>query len=239
MDTLKSAMDNAAAECSLAVPTLFATSTQTSYAQLKRYMYATANELLQRIDWAGCTVDGTITGTGAQSYPLASDFKRLTRRDEEDDPAVWSNDMRRAFRPVQTNGQWTVLEAMGPTPSYGYRVVGANIEFTQPIASGETVTYAYVSAGWILSSAVRSATWVDDADFNYLPSKLVELGTVWRWMRKRGLEYASYQGEYEMELSRLANDDRGIRKISFGQKIAPATPYTNLPVPLLGPDPNV
>lgn len=233
MDTLKSAMDDAAAECSLAVPSLFATNTGTSYAQLKRYMYATANELLQRLDWASCTIDATITGTGTDTYALASDFKRLPRSDEEDNPAVWSDDMRRAFTPVQTNGQWTVLQSMGPTPSYGYRIVGANIEFTQDIAVGETVTYSYVSTGWILNGSSRVATWAADADYTYLPRKLIELGTVWRWMRKRGLEFASYQGEFEMELSRLANDDRGIRKISFGQKTGGGSPYANLPVPTL------
>ena len=140
MDVLKDWMDNAAGECSLAIPSLFATNTGTSYIQLIRYMYDTARELLDRFDWANCTLDGTITGDGSTSYSLASDFKRLTRRDEESDPAVWSDDMRRAFRAVTSNGQWTVLQSMGATPSYGYRIVGSTIEFTQAIASGETVT---------------------------------------------------------------------------------------------------
>lgn len=239
MDTLKSAMDDAAAECSLTVPTLFATNTNTSYAQLKRYMYAAAREMLSRIDWANCTLDGTITGTGASSYALASDFGRLTRNDDDNDPAVWSDDMRRTFKPVNTNGQWTVIESMGPTPSYGYRIVGSNIEFTQAIATGETVTYSYVSTGWISSSSTRVATWADDADLTYLPARLIELGTIWRWNRKRGLEFSSYQGQFEMELSRFANDDRGIRKISMGPKPGSTSPYQGLPVPTLGPDPNV
>lgn len=239
MDLLKTAMDNAASECSLAAPSLFATNTQDSYVQLKRYMYQAAEELLQRIDWANCTLDGSFSGADTDTYTLASDFKRLVRRDEEDDPAVWSDSMRRAFKPVTSNGQWTVITSMGPTPSYGYRVVGPNMEFTQDIATGETVTYAYVSKGWILSGASRVSVWADDADTTYLPSRLIELGTIWRWRRKRGLEFQSYQGEFEIELSRYANDDRSIRKISFGEKVGARSPYANLPVPTLGPDPNI
>jgi hypothetical protein len=238
MDTLRSAMDDAAAECSLAVPSLFATNTTTNYVQLKRYMVATAKELIERIDWAAITLDGIVTGDGTASYPLADDFFRLTRSDDEASPAVWSDSMRRGFRPVTSNGQWTVLQANGPTLQYGYRIVGASIQFTQNIAVGQTIKYSYLSKNWILAGTVPAATWGDDGDFTLLPSKLIELGVEWRWNRKRGLEYASYQGEFEMELSRLANDDRGIRKIGFGQRASGGSPYRNMPVPTLGPDPN-
>lgn len=239
MDVLKTAMDDAAAECSLAVPSVFATNTADSYTQLKRYMRQTAKELLERIDWAGCTLDYTLTGADSDTFVLPADFLRLTRSDDEDKPAVWSDSMKRAFVPVTSNGQWTVLQSSGPTPSYGYRVVGPNIEFTQPIATGESVTISYVSNGWISSSGSRASAWADDADFTYLPARLIELGVTWRWMRKRGLEFASYQGEFEIELSRYANDDRGTRVIQFGQRISGGSPYRNLPVPTLGPDPDV
>lgn len=233
-------MDDAAAECSLAVPTTFATNTEDSYAQLKRYMVATAKELLQRIDWANCTLDGTITGDGGSVYDLETDFYRLTRSDDPASPAVWSDGMRRGFTPVTSNGEWTVLLSYGPTPTYAYRIVGSQIEFAQDIAVGDTVTYSYLTTGWISSSGSRAATWTNDADFTYLPAKLLELGTTWRWMRKRGLEFQSYQGEFEIELARRSNDDRMIRKIGFGPKAYQSkSPYANLPVPTLGPDPNV
>lgn len=239
MDVLKTAMDDAAAECSLAVPSAFFSNTTDSYVQLKRYMRQTAKELLERIDWANCTVDYVLAGAGSDTFALPDDFQRLTRSDDPDQPAVWSDGMRRSFSPVQSNGQWTVIQSYGPTPSYGYRIVGSDIQFTQSIAVGDSVTISYVSKGWISHAGDRTEDWEDDADLTYLPSRLIELGTTWRWRRKRGLEYASYQGEFEIELSRYANDDRSIRKISFGQKASGGSPYRNLPVPTLGPDPNV
>lgn len=239
MDLLKTAMDDAAAECSLAVPSLFAANTTDSYTQLKRYMRQAAKELLQRIDWANCTIDYTLTGAGSDTFVLPDDFERLVRDDDQHNPAVWSVGMRRAFSPVNANGQWTVLQSYGPSPSYGYRIVGPNIEFTQAIAVGDSVTISYVSAGWISHDSARASEWTDDADLTYLPSRLIELGTTWRWMRKRGLEYATYQGEFEIELTRYSNDDRSIRKISFGQRASGGSPYRNLPVPTLGPDPDI
>lgn len=238
MDLLKTAMENAASECSLAAPAVWFSNTETSYAQLKRYMYDTARELVRRIDFTELTRDATITGDGGDTYPLQADFERLPRSDEEDDPAVYSTSMDRAFRPVTSNGQWNVLANRGPTPLYGYRVVGSNIQFTQDITSDESITLSYVSNYWILTGSTRTGTWTTDEDYTYIPGKLIELGTVWRWRRKRGLEFASYQGQFELELSRYASDDRGVKKISFGQRARSTSPYSNLAVPLLGPDPD-
>lgn len=239
MDLLKTAMDNAAGECSLAAPSVWVSNTDTNYAQLKRYMYDVAREFVRRVDYTELTRDITITGDGGDTYPLQADFERLPRKDSEDDPAVWSDGMQRAFYPVTSNGQWTALQSRGPASSYGYRVVGSNIQFTQTIASGDTNTLAYVSNYWISSGGERVGVWGTEEDLTFIPGKIIELGVTWRWRRKRGLEFASYQGEYEIELSRYANDDRGIRKIRFGQRALPPTPYSNLPVPLLGPDPDV
>ena len=232
MDTLKSAMDDAAAECSLAVPALFATNTTDSYVQLKRYMYDAAKELLTRHDWANCTREQTVTGTGTDTYALAADFGRLTRRDEADEPAVWHASLRRRMLPVNTNSEWTVLTTLGGN-HYGYRIVGSNIEFTENLATGDTVTVHYVSTGWIENASSRVATWAADADYTYLPAKLIELGATWRWRRKRGLEFASYQGEFEIEMTRFINDDRSIRKINMGPSPEKTSPYDGVDVPTL------
>lgn len=238
-DVLKTYMDNAAGECSLAAPSVFYNNTDTSYAQLKRYMYRTAEELRQRHDWAYLTRDQSISGADTDTYALADDFDRMCRRNTPDDPAVWSSTLQRPYYPVVSNAEWTVLTALGGS-HYGYRVVGSNIQFTETVATGTTIKLAYISKSWILNGGNPTQTWSSDADYTKLPGILIEMGTTWRWRRKRGLEFSSYQGEYEMELSRRSNDDRNIRVIHFGSNASAEafrSPYDGVDVPTLGPAP--
>lgn len=233
MDIIKDVMDDVARECGSTVPSLWATNTEDTYMQFKMYLRQCADELLQRIDWQAVTLNEVYTGTGTDTYALPSDFKRPTR----DRNTVYGNSPQRwAFAPVTTNGNWTQLQSWGALSTYLYRFTGSNIQFSQTINSPDEITLAYVSTNWISSGGSPTSTWTNDADLTYLPGSLLYLGSVWRWKRKMGLEYASQQGEYEAELSRYSQDDRQQQIISFNKSYPDRliTPYDLTP-PLLGP----
>lgn len=232
MDLIKDSMDDVARECGVAVPSLWASNTDDTYVQIKMYMRQAASEMLERIDWQDCTLNQVITGSGTNSYPLNEDFKRPTR----DFNTVFGNSPQRwAFAPITTNGDWTQLQSWGALSTYFYRFTGTDIQFSQTINSPDQITLAYVTKNWINSGGNRVAAWTDDADTSYLPGRLLELGTIWRWKRKMGLDYASVLGEYETELSRRSADDRQQQKIGFGKTLPDRliTPYDITP-PLLG-----
>jgi hypothetical protein len=236
MDLIKDSMDDVARECGVAVPSLWAANTDDTYQSLKMYMYQTARELLQRVDWQLCNLNQVITGTGVDTYALNSDFKRPTRGTN----TVYGNSPQRwAFAPITSNGDWTKLQSWGALSTYFYQFTGTDLQFSQVINSPDEITLSYITKNWISSGGSRTDAWTTDLDLSYLPVELLYLGTVWRWKRKQGLDYASIMGEFETELTRYSNDDRNQQKISFNKTLPDRllTPYDITPPGILGPAP--
>lgn len=232
MDLIKDTMDDVARECGVAVPSLWASNTDDTYQQLKMYMRQAASELLERIDWQDCTLNQVITGAATDTYLLNTDFKRPTR----DRNTVYGNSPQRwAFAPITSNGDWTQLQSWGALSTYFYQFTGESIQFSQTINSPDEITLSYITKNWINASGTRASTWVNDTDTSYLPSRLLEIGTTWRWKRKMGLDYQSLLGEYETELTRRSADNRQQQSISFNKSYPDRliTPYDLTP-PLLG-----
>ncbi len=231
MDLIKDVMDDVARECGVAVPSVWSTNVDDTPEILKMYLRQASDELLSRIDWQRCTYTETITGTGADTYALPSDFKRPTRGPN----SVYGNAPHWSYIPVTSNGDWTQLLSWGAGSTYYYRFLGNSIQFSQVINSPDTIAVAYVSKNWVDNSGVPASTWTNDSQETYLPGELLRLGTIWRWKRKMGLDYDSIQGEYETEITRASNDDRASQLISFGKVIPDRliTPYDLWTPPLL------
>lgn len=212
--TISALMDNVAGDCSVNPPSVWSTATQLTYTEAKRFLFQAAGEILQRKDFAATTFDASFAGDGVSgSFDLPADFLRLTR----DDGAVLElSPNRRACTPIRTNASWTYLESRGAIGvGRWYRVVGNQIEFFQTLPDGGQIVASYVTTQWIMGGSAKSSDWSSESDTPMLPARLLELGTIWRWRRKKGMAYADQQIEYEMELSRRANDDRGQQVIDM------------------------
>lgn len=233
MSTVAAVMDRAARMCRVDPPTNWMLDTSTTYADLKDALAETVDELLQRVDWPDpITRDVTITGTGAETYPLPSDFKRLTR----DSLAVYeTTTTRRAGIPVRTNGEWTLLKDLGSAGGDRYYRVsgdednGFEISFYREPQASDNIIVSYVSKNWLAIGGIQGDEWTDASATLLLPQSLIVKGVVWRFRRDKGLSYADRLNEYEADLSRRANDMRGVRKINMG---GPTTrsPF-DIPVP--------
>lgn len=221
MTTIKDAMDRAARECSLTPPASWISTTLLSYAELKDFLAETVEELQERIDWPSPIGKETvIAGDGSEDYDLPSDFLRLTR----DPLTVYeTTTTRRAGVPVSSSGAWTHLKDMGSAGGdrfyrlQGDETNGFTVGFYREPASGDSITVSYISRNWMQSAAgTAGETWAADDDVLLFPRRIVELGVVYRFRRRKGLAYADILGEFEMKLARQANDARGIRTIDMG-----------------------
>jgi len=234
MPTVAEVMNEAARECSVTVPNSWITATTLTYMELKDFLKDTVDELLERIDWPDpITQDVTITGTGVSAYSLPAAFKRLTR----DDMAVYeTTGNRRACKPVTTNGVWTYLvehNAAGGTRYYrtsGDEESGYEIEFFADLETGNVVTVSHVTKNWLKSGGSAASTWADAADTLLLPKRLIKMGVIWRFRRRKGLPYADRMAEYEAVLARMANDSRVIRSVDMSGGAKRRNPF-DVPIP--------
>lgn len=229
MATVAAILTAAAAECSVTAPPLWATATDLTHVELRDvFLRQTVEDCQDRIDWPSpIGVTTTITGTGVEGYALPGDFRRLMR----DTYAVYErNRTRRECIPVPTDGEWEYMKELGTAGAYRfYRQKGYEgaftLDFYRPLETGITIVVSYVSENWIPGKAAFTA----ETDVALFPRRLLEAGVVWRFRKRRGLEYADALAEYEMLMARYANDRRTRRVVSFGH-IEGRNPW-DVPVP--------
>lgn len=234
MATVKKAMDRASRQCSVRTPADWISTTQDTYLELKDFLEETIEDVLDRVDLPSPIGDEqTIAGDGSTTYNLDASLKRIMR----DSWAVFeTTDTRRRCVPVQMDGQWAYLNEVGTAGAYRYyrtagdEEAGYTIDFYRALESGDEVKVQYVSKYWLLSSSVESDTWSNAADTLLLPRRLIELGVIWRYRRRKGLGYADVNGEYETKISRMINDARNTRSIYFGSQVEDQHPM-RVPVP--------
>jgi hypothetical protein len=235
MTTIKSVMDDAVVQCSADTPSNWITASGRTYVEMRLHLRKTVDEVLERVDWPDpIAVDYEIAGDGSASYALPSNFKRLTY----DPMAVYeTTSTRRACLPVLTNGQWTYLTDYGNAGAYRYyrmsgdEDAGFEIEFYRPLGSGEKVTVSYISRNWMRSSGGTAGdAWTAETDVLALPSKVIELGVIWRTRQKKGLPYSDIMAEYEIAISRKANQARQVKMIDMAGSNPNRKPW-DVPVP--------
>lgn len=234
MATVASVMDEAARECSIAPPSSWVSATTLSHVEMRQFLNETADELLERIDWPDpIAQDTVITGDGSEAYTLPSDFKRLTR----DPLTVYeTTTTRRAGIPVASNGAWTHLKDVGSAGGNRYfrtsgdEEAGFAISFWDNPTSGNSITVSYISKNWLKISGTAGSEWTDNAATLLLDKRLVRMGVIWRFRRKKGMPYADRMNEYEAVLARKANDARVIRSVDMTGGRGMKNPF-DVPVP--------
>lgn len=234
MATVKDTMDEAARECSLTPPPSWISTTTPGFLEFKQFLTETVDELLERVDWPDpITKDTLIAGDGSETYGLPADFKRLTR----DPLTVYeTTTSRRAGVPVTSNGDWTYIKDIGSAGGNRYYRTagdeedGYTISFYRYPASGDSITVSYISKNWLKISGTAGDMWTDATATLLLPKRLIKLGVIWRFRRRKGLPYADRMGEYEAVLARHRNDARVTRSIDMSGGRTMRNPF-DVPVP--------
>ena len=235
MTLIVDVLKRAARECSVTDPDSWVTATGQAQVELRDdFMLETIEEIVDRVDLPSpIGKQTTITGDGSEDYALPADFKRLMRTPT----AVYeTTTTRRAGVPITSDGDWTHLKTIGAAGAFRYfRIQGYDGNFTIGFlanpASGQSVTVSYVSNLWMANAAGTTGTmFTAEDDVLLLPRRVVELGIVWRFRKRKGLDYASTLAEYESNLGRLVTDSRSMRSIHFGDSGRDYKPM-RVPVP--------
>ena len=220
MATVVDVLNRIARHCSIQRPSSWITATEDEYVEIRDdFLRETVDDLLDRVDWPSpIGVEYTLTGTGVATYALPSDFRRLQRNPY----SVYDVQLDAPGIPVTSDGEWVELLDSGIAGADRfYRLKGYEgaweIEFEA--APTTDITLSYVSNNWMATAGgtVGDMLTAED-DVLTLPSRLVEVGTIWRWRERKGLPFQDKYTEFNMLLGRYLNDVRGRRVVSFGKR---------------------
>lgn len=220
MTTIVEALNRIARQCSVKAPSSWVTATRDDHVSIRDdFLLETIRNIQDRVDLPSpIGKQQSITGDGSTAYSLNSDFLRLQR----DENAVYDTALDRPVIPVTTDGGWTRITDLGTAGATRYyKLTGYegnhSISFHQAPSSSVGITVSYVSNLWMAASGTAGSAFTSEDDVLLLPRKVVEVGTVWRYRRRNGLSYEDVWNEYEAEMSRLINDSRTRRIVSFSE----------------------
>lgn len=179
-------------------PSVVVTSSDPNAVKLLQMMHEAGREIARRADWGALEKTTTVTGTGSNdAHALPADFARLSIGN-----AVFNSSG--PIRGSLSRDEWLSLTHVEGTPRY-FRLVGATISTYPFLANAATVTVSYQSKNW--TSAGGEAFTADDQT-PVVPAELVCRGTIWRWKRSEGQDFADYLAEYEAMLEQMSMFDQ-------------------------------
>ena len=180
-------------------------------------------DLMETVDWTMLQRLHTFTTTtDTAEYTLPADYDRLIQSTEWDrsryepligplSPQRWqaiksgligSGVVGRRYRIYRSESTATRTFRLDPTPTSS--------------DAGETLAFEYISSYWCATSGgTAQATWAADTDYTLLPDRLHMLGTVVRFKRALGLDFASEADEHANLLGRKSGQDRPAPTLSM------------------------
>jgi hypothetical protein len=192
------------------------------------------DDAVERVNWAALKLQTPVTFLGdglTAAFPLPVGFQALSPSD------TFVSDLYPTWNlpgPV-SEGALVKLKALPMAiPVHVWRQVGGSvqgtgmivpmIEFFPPLGIGETVSYVYAARRWITNSVgaqYAEPIWCADSDISLIPQRLIRLGAVWRWKRRKGFDYSEEMNDYEGALDRLGGQEDTLAPIGMSDDIGP------------------
>ena len=158
-------------------------------------------ELLDRYSWPATQIEKTHTSLAAELQgvmtTLAPGFSYITSG------TFWDRTLTQPLTGPLSPIEWQALKARtatGPYPSY--RLFGGKLYAYPAPSAGNTWVFEYQSTYFCQSSAgANQSAWAVDTDVGVLDENLMELGIIWRFKKKNGLDYSEDFRSYEQKIA--------------------------------------
>ncbi|MBX4954300.1 phage adaptor protein [Rhizobium lentis] len=205
--SLLTIIQNVCAEISIDPPTAVMSSADPQIAQLRILSFRAGRELMRGHDWSALVVVRNFTATGAIPEPSEppADWDRFGVNSK-----IWNTSrLWQLNGPVepQTWERNTIINS-NPVPQI-WRMLGGKLAI-YPNDAGENIRYEYVSSSWVAvnGGTTYADTWANDTDTARFPEELIELSTIWRWKRAKGLDYGEEMANFERAKESAIGSDR-------------------------------
>jgi hypothetical protein len=209
-------IQQAASELGLPVPSSGLTSREATALQLIALLNRAGYELSLAYEWQVLNRLATITTVAGQFlYDLPSDTGRIINQ------TIWSSDSLQPVDGPVSSQRWEA-QTKGVTnsgPFIGFRIIGNQIQLNPaPAASGQTITFEYISNGWIqsyLDPAQYLTVVQNDQDTVLFDMFLmVALLKVKMWSAK-GLDTTALETDLKLLFNMLTSADKGAAVMSL------------------------
>ena len=153
-------------------------------------------ELLDRHSWPASQIEKTHTSLAAELQgvmtTLAPGFSYITSS------TFWDRTLTEPVTGPLSPIEWQALT--GPYSSY--RIFGGKLYAYPAPSAGNTWVFEYQSTYFCQSSSgTNQSAWAADTDVGVLDENLMELGLIWRFKKKNGLDYSEDFRSYEQKIA--------------------------------------
>lgn len=213
--TLLTIVQNSCDIIGLTRPSVVITSQDQNVRTLLALAQVEGRELLDRYSWPATQIEKTHTSLAAELQgvmtTLAPGFSYITSG------TFWDRTLTQPVTGPLSPIEWQALKARtatGPYPSY--RLFGGKLYAYPAPSAGNTWVFEYQSTYFCQSSAgANQSAWAVDTDVGVLDENLMELGVVWRFKKKNGLDYSEDFRSYEQKLANETSRAGGRRVLDM------------------------
>lgn len=170
-------------------------------------------------DWQILKVEETHLGPG-EKFSLPEDYLRMPK-----DSRLWTSRFDTPLTHIVLSDEWLRLKVTQRLPLGAWTILGGNIEYNPPLASGETVRFYYLKDQVFSDGTTTKSVPTADTDLFVLDDQVLELHLIWEWRHRKGLDYAEDMRTAEIALAQAISRDKGARVIGQARRLRSHLPF--------------
>lgn len=179
--------------------------------QLLQLANREGRELSSRYPWQVLTNEATFTTVATESQgTLASIIGATQTLRSVVNETLWNRTTGEPVCGPRDGRTWQAYKSQTFTsPLAEYRIRGGSLLMLPAPTAGQTVALEYVSNCWLTDStgATYRTGFAADTDVVLLDPEIMRIGLEWRWLQRKGFEYAESFASYErMVADAMARD---------------------------------
>lgn len=189
-------------------------STDPQIIQLLAISEEEGQEQADRYQWESLQQEATFTTVATQVQTtlaaITTGFNYIVN------DTIWNRSLRRPVYGPKSQQDWQQDKALQLNgPFNAFRIINEVINFYPDPVAGQSCYFEYISENWVTTGVTSSPVWVTDADTPKIDDQILILGTIWRWKKAKGLDYAEDFAKYERRIQDAMGRDAGKATLSM------------------------
>ena len=217
--SLLTIIQNVCEDLVLAKPTTVIGNSNSQVTQLLQLAQREGRDLASRYRWQALLRQNSFTLDTGQANQGAMNGTIVTDSDFEYilNDNMWNQTTSERIIGPLNDREIESYEAFTVTGPYSrWYMLGDDLYIVPTPTSADTAQFQYKSTSWCESAAgAGQAKWTADTDVGRLNENIMELGIIWRWLRRKGMDYSEEFNAYERRVTDATNRDGGKRKINL------------------------